>query len=190
MQEMNFLQRLFGHLHTINTHRRIVRSLCFRCGLYKQGLLHDLSKYSFAEFWPSVRYFQGYRSPITYEKSIKGYSDCWLHHKGRNKHHWEYWVDRLSNKTELSTIKMPFNYMLESVCDKIGASKVCKKKDYTIEYPYEFFTNSKEIHVMNPETARQITALLEYLKDNGEEKALEYYKSLYNSYKKDKNFSF
>ena len=90
MEELSFAKRFFGHLHTINQHKFIVMSLCFKCGLIKQGLKHDLSKYSFEEFWPSVRYFQGNRSPITYEKEIKGYSECWLHHKGKNKHHWDH----------------------------------------------------------------------------------------------------
>ena len=186
---MNTFERFIGHFKTITTHRHLVMKLCFKCGLYSQGLKHDLSKYSPSEFISSVRYFQGNRSPITKEKEVKGYSDCWLHHKGRNKHHWEYWIDRLAKEEHLTCIQMPFNYMIESVLDKIAASKVYKKQDYTTDYPYEFFTNSREIHVMNKTTARQIQTLLLYLKENGEEKALAYYKSLYKSFKKDKNFT-
>ena len=181
------MNKLFGHLSTITKHRHLVMSLCFKCSMYKQGLLHDLSKYSPSEFIPSVKYFQGNRSPITYEKEIKGYSECWLHHKGRNKHHWEYWIDR--KEYNYINYEMPFNYLLESVLDKIAASKVYKKKDYTEDYPYNFFTDSYEIKVMNPNNARRIQYLLEYLKDNGEDKTLSYIKELYSNWKKDKKFT-
>ncbi len=184
MQKNNFFKRFIGHLSTINRHRYLVMTTCFKCGMYKQGLLHDLSKYSFAEFIPSVRYFQGYRSPISKEKEEKGYSSCYLHHKGRNKHHWEYWIDRKPKSTELYVFPMPYRYMLESVIDRISASKTYKKKDYNDGEPYEFLIKSKEYSVMNPRTAQQIKELLLYLKENGEEKALAYYKSLY---KKNKN---
>ena len=159
----------------------------FKCGMYKQGLLHDLSKYTPQEFISSVKYFHGDKSPITYEKKELGYSKCWLHHKGRNKHHWEYWTDRVSY--ELVSLEMPFNYMLESVLDKLAASKVYKKNEYTIDYPLDFFMNSYEIKVMNPNTSRQIALLLTYLKDNGETKTLKYIKELYSKWKKDNTFT-
>ena len=54
---------LYDHLHTVNAHRRWVRRYCFKLGLVWQGLIHDLSKYSPTEFWRSVKYYQGYRSP-------------------------------------------------------------------------------------------------------------------------------
>ena len=187
VENISYLKRLFGHLSTIMHHKRLVRSMCFKCGMYKQGILHDLSKYSIQEFWPSVKYFQGNRSPITYEKEIKGYSNCWLHHKGRNKHHWEYWIDR--KQFEIINVQMPMNYMLESVLDKIAASKTYQKEKYVDSYPYEFFTNSYEIKVMNKETAIQIETLLKYLKENGEAKTLIYIKNLYRTWKKDNNFT-
>lgn len=186
MENMSYFSKFRSHLSTINRHRNLVKSMCFKCGMISQGLKHDLSKYSFQEFWPSVRYFQGNRSPITYEKEIKGYSECWLHHKGRNKHHWEYWTDR--KQFNMVAHEMPFNYVLESVLDKIAASKVYKKNNYSIDYPYEFFEKSYEIHVMNQNNAKQIETLLIYLKDNGEEKTLEYIKQLYKKWKKDKSF--
>ena len=158
--------------------------------MIRQGLLHDLSKYSFSEFWPSVRYFQGDRSPIGAEKRDKGYSEAWLHHKGRNKHHWEYWTDRLSESEEYTVLEMPFRYMLESVIDRISASKVYNKDKYTDSEPVRFFLNSKEIKVMHPNTVEQITYLLQYLADHGEEKALAYYKSLYKQHKNDRTISF
>ena len=81
------------HFKTITKHRFLVMKYCFKAGLYWQGLTHDLSKYSPAEFRVGARYFQGDRSPNDIERREKGYSAAWLHHKGRNKHHLEYWID-------------------------------------------------------------------------------------------------
>ena len=87
------MKGFFGHLKTVLKHKTIVCGFCFKCGLYRQGLTHDLSKLSPAEFIPGVRYFSGKRSPNEQERTEKGYSAAWLHHKGRNRHHWEYWTD-------------------------------------------------------------------------------------------------
>lgn len=89
--------KLIKHFITITRHRHKVMRLCFKVGLYKQGLLHDLSKYTPSEFIPGVKYFQGNRSPQAKERELFGYSAAWLHHKGRNKHHFEYWVDSGAN---------------------------------------------------------------------------------------------
>ena len=58
-----------------------------------RGLLHDLSKYSPAEFIPSAKNFVGTRSPNEIEREKQGFSYAWMHHKGRNRHHFEYWTD-------------------------------------------------------------------------------------------------
>ena len=75
------------HLQTINHHKYLVMKECFEVGLYKQGLLHDMSKYSPTEFIESSKYYTGKHSPISEAKRENGYSKAWLHHKGRNKHH-------------------------------------------------------------------------------------------------------
>ena len=82
-----------GHFETITRHKLLVMKYCFECGLYEQGLAHDLSKYSPTEFIPGCIYYQGDHSPNEAERAAKGYTSAWLHHKGRNKHHLEYWID-------------------------------------------------------------------------------------------------
>ena len=77
------------HFRTITRHRHKVIANCFRAGIGWQGLFHDLSKYSPTEFWPGARYYQGTRSPNEIEREKYGYSPAWLHHKGRNRHHFE-----------------------------------------------------------------------------------------------------
>lgn len=186
---MNYIQRLIGHFKTISKHRILVRHMCFKAGLYKQGLLHDLSKYSYKEFHNGVKYYQGYRSPIVKEKELNnGKSIAWEHHINKNKHHWEHWNNEYN--TEMDKIyDLPFNYLLESCIDRISACKVYQKDKYTDASAYEFHINSKESHLMNENNRRRITILLKYVKDNGEEKALKYFKTLYLEYKKDNNFN-
>ena len=189
MENMSLSKRFTGHLSTITRHKLLVQKLCFSCGMYSQGLKHDLSKYSPEEFLAGVKYYQGYRSPIDKEKEEIGYSRGWLHHKGRNKHHWNYWVDVDYKTMRNEALPMPFNYMLESVLDKIAASKIYSKEKYHDGYPADYFLNSPEHQMMHPETVRQIDLLLGYLKEYGEEKALAYYRELYRKWKKDNTFT-
>ena len=183
---MSLSKRFIGHLKTITTHKFLVMKLCFKCGLYMQGLLHDLSKYSPVEFFNGVRYYQGYRSPIDEEKEEIGYSKAWLHHKGRNKHHWEYWLDFNLNGQLIAPLAMPYNYIIESVLDKIAASKVYRGKDYTDDYPLYYFEKGNSKNIMHQYNAKQFKELLSYLAINGEEKALAHYAKLYKDFKNSK----
>ena len=44
------------HFQTITKHKILVMQECFRVGLYRQGLLHDLSKYGWTEFRVGCRH--------------------------------------------------------------------------------------------------------------------------------------
>lgn len=164
---MNF----FRHLRTVNRHRRQVRKLCFKCGLIKQGLFHDLSKYSRAEFNAGVKYYQGNRSPQAKERKALGYSAAWLHHKGRNKHHFEYWTDFADGKKVY--VEMPAKYLAEMVCDRIAASKIYLKDAYTDASPLEYFETKTDREGMHPKTAEKLEYFLKMLKDEGEKKTLK-----------------
>ena len=168
------MNKLWGHFFTITTHKLKVTFLCFRCGLYKQGLLHDLSKYSFIEFFSGVKYFQGNRSPIDKEKEIKGYSLGWLHHKGRNKHHWEYWLD--NGPTGIKALKIPINYVLEMFCDRVIASKIYQKENYQDDSALIYYKNGRDSILIHPNTDQLILHLLTYLSDNGLDKTIAYIK--------------
>ena len=126
--------RAIEHFKTITHHRHLVRQYCFRLGLYYQGLTHDLSKYSPSEFWRGVKYYQGYRSPNDAERRENGVSLAWLHHKGRNRHHFEYWIDYCigdDGKVYMGGCKMPLKYVAEMFCDRIAACKVYQGDKYT-----------------------------------------------------------
>lgn len=160
------------HLKTISQHKWLVLRYCFSIGLYWQGLIHDLSKYSPAEFKIGVKYFKGNRSPNAVERTIKGYSSAWLHHKGRNKHHWEYWIDYAQTETaSLVSIEMPVKYVVEMFCDRVAASKIYRKKNYRDSDPYDYYRRFKDYQLMHPETRLLLEKMLICLKDKGEREA-------------------
>lgn len=145
---VKYMNKFFGHLHTVNKHRFEVFKLCCKVGIPFRGLVHDLSKYSFEEFFESVKYYtDGSDSPLRTSKKINGYSRAWLHHFGRNKHHFEYWYDY---SAPVKTPIIPFKYMLEMICDRIAASKTYYKKDYKNSTPYEYFVSHKDTYELNP----------------------------------------
>ncbi len=180
------LIKFFRHLHTINKHRFIVFKLCCRVGIPWQGLLHDLSKYSPTEFFESIKYYtDGSESPILNCKKNNGYSKAWLHHKGRNKHHSEYWVDLAApNKTPV----IPFKYALEMVCDRIAASKTYKKKKYSDMSPYYYWNKNRDKEMMNKKIQGFLTEVFELLGAYGEKKVInkKYLLNIYNKHVKGK----
>ena len=145
-EEKRLLHNAWHHFLTITHHKLVVMEGCFKVGLFKQGLLHDLSKYSWEEFKTGVKYYQGTRSPNAAEKEEKGYSSAWLHHKGRNKHHFEYWTDvsTAEDHWKIVGVKMPVNYLAEMVMDRIAASKIYQGRNYTDAAPYTYFSRNKE----------------------------------------------
>lgn len=158
----------WGHLHTINHHRRLVWQGCFRMGLYWQGLTHDLSKYAPVEFRTGVRYYQGTRSPNTAEREEKGWSEAWMHHKGRNRHHWEYWTDLDMKTKTYAAVPMPPKYLAEMVADRIAACKTYQGAAYTDASALGYFETSNEARLMHPDTIRNLRYLLTKLRDEGE----------------------
>ena len=166
--------RAWGHLRTITKHKILVGELCFKAGLYKQGLLHDLSKYSPVEFAVGARYFTGNKSPNVAERLEKGVSESWLHHKGRNKHHFEYWMD-VRNKEDMNFRgrPMPTRYVVEMLCDRIAACKVYQGDAYTQASALNYYLAQPEYNsLMHPDTAALLEAMLRMVAELGEDEAL------------------
>ena len=167
--------RALRHFCTITKHKSLVMKECFRVGLYRQGLLHDLSKYSWTEFRVGCRYYQGNRSPNNAEREDRGYSSAWLHHKGRNKHHYEYWIDySLDGTGLLAGMRMPVRYVVGMFLDRIAASKVYKGSRYRDSDPLEYYMNGKAGELMHPETRKLLEKLLHMLAEQGEETTYQY----------------
>lgn len=170
------MNKALSHFITITKHRHQVIRHAYRAGILWRGLLHDLSKYSITEFSVGASHYQGTRSPNEAEREEYGYSKAWLHHKGRNKHHFEYWTDYDYKTKKIIAVQMPRKYVVEMFCDRVAASKIYMKSDYTDRSALEYFMRSKQTRFINKETSDQIEHLLRYLADNGEEKTFAYIK--------------
>ena len=168
--------KAWQHFCTITKHRWKVREGCFRVGLYWQGLTHDLSKYSPTEFRVGARFYQGNRSPNAAEREEKGYSEAWIHHKGRNRHHFEYWTDMNRETRQYESVVMPRRYLVEMVMDRIAACKTYQGDAYTPGSALTYFEKSVEKSLMHDELKRQLMFLLTMLRDQGEEETFRYLK--------------
>ncbi len=173
----------FRHFYTITKHRHRVIAHCFRAGIGFQGLFHDLSKYAPSEFLVGAKYYTGTRSPNEGERTEYGYSKAWMHHKGRNRHHFEYWVDIDPQTKVYAPVKMPLKYVIEMFCDRVAASKIYEKEKYSDDHPYAYFCRSRLIAGIHPETAAFLGKLLCMLKDEGEKKTFAYIRAYRKQHK-------
>ena len=166
--------KAWQHFKTITAHRFRVMKYCLKAGLIFQGLTHDLSKYSWTEFSEGCRYWQGDRSPNARAKEAAGISYAWLHHKGRNKHHFEYWIDYSIDPRGLVGMKMPKKYVAEMVIDRICASKNYQKEKYTDRSALDYYVNGRGMMLIHEESDYLAEYLLTILADRGEEYLIRY----------------
>lgn len=176
------LKNVWKHFKLITHHKWIVFKLCCKIGEPWRGIVHDLSKYSPTEFGESVKYYVGDHSPITEARKDKGYSKAWLHHKGRNRHHVEYWVD---HKAPDPTPVIPYQYAAEMICDKLAAGMIYQGKEWTKEFELKYWeTREKDKLEMNPKIRDFITAVMSEVAEKGIDATLtkKNIKELYKKY--------
>jgi len=163
---MAIKNKAFLHLRKIIQHRKWVRHYCFMIGLYREGITHDLSKFSPAEFLESARFYQGTSSPIDACKKKNGVSVAWLHHRGRNKHHWEYWVDDFQKG--MRPVCMPYRSAAEMLCDFLGAGRAYMGALFTYENEYAWWEEKREVIIVHPAIRMFLDWCFEGLREYGE----------------------
>ncbi|MDO5310200.1 MAG: DUF5662 family protein [Planctomycetia bacterium] len=184
----NYWQRAWAHFKLITKHKSLVFCYCVYAGMPWRGIMHDWSKYSPSEFFESIRYFNGRRSPVGMAREVDGYSYAWLHHKGRNRHHFEFWQDVVSPDGryvtyygEIFPLPMPYPFLLESICDTIAASRAYNGKHFSYQVLYDWWTNKlagpKNMFPDDQEFANQI---YEEMKNDGNCSALRRAKAIYD----------
>ena len=165
----NIFTNTLKHFNLVTRHRWVVFKLCCKAGIPWRGLVHDLSKFSPTEFWESVKYYNGSMSPILFAKRKQGYSKAWLHHKGRNKHHPEYWVDwALPQKA----IIMPYKYAVEMVCDKMAAGIVYNGKDWKQDTQIKYYMKERETSIVHPQIDKFLLEIFTQVSEQGRDKTL------------------
>ena len=170
------IMKAWQHLKTINHHKWLVLCGCFRIGLYWQGLTHDLSKYSLTEFRAGAKYYQGTRSPNAAEREDKGYSEAWMHHKGRNRHHYEYWTDMNRETRQYDAVPMPRRYLAEMVMDRRAACMTYQGKAYRDDSALKYFYRGHETNLMHQQTRRELEYILTMLAEKGEKETFSFIK--------------
>lgn len=170
-----------GHLKTITKHHNLVCGYCIRAGLIRQGLFHDLSKLSPQELFVGMKYYQGTRSPNNAEREATGVSKAWLHHKGRNRHHYEYWIDYdLKSPYGLGGARMPRRYVAEMIFDRVSASRVYLGDKYTDDAPLQYFLKSKDrCWFIHEQTKKEMEHLLRMWSLKGEAYTIRYIRCVY-----------
>ena len=168
--------QVWNHLKTITKHKLLVMEGCFKVGLYWQGITHDLSKYTPTEFLIGAKYFQGTRSPNAAEREDKGYSEAWMHHKGRNRHHYEYWTDMNRTTKLYESVPMPRKYLAEQVMDRRAACIVYQGNAYTDGSALAYFLKSRERELMHPQNRQELHYILTMLQEKGEKETFRYLK--------------
>ena len=178
-KKMSFPKRLFGHIGTVLTHKKHVRHGCFKMGLYRQGIFHDMSKFSPTEFIPSVRYYSGTFSPNATDRVLTGVSTSWLHHKGRNKHHFEYWIDYMpESDPKLAGCRMPLKYVAEMIADRYAACVAYNGEKYTSADPWNYYSKGAYYLTIDDDTRAVLEAALKKMRDEGEDEAFAYVKRM------------
>lgn len=175
------IENAVKHFMTINEHKRYVFWLCLRCGLVWQGITHDLSKFTPTEFFEAVKYYHGDKSPNSYCMKEKGFSEAWLHHKGHNKHHHEYWYDyKAPDKTPM----MPYQYIVELICDNIAASLTYNKKNWDKGFQYIYWTKRSDSFMINDRVKGMVTEAFKEVSEDGIDPVItkKHMKELYNKY--------
>jgi len=175
------LSNIFKHIKLVTKHKWTVFKLCCKIGIPWRGFMHDWSKFSKEEFIESIKYYDGTKSPIVVCKKENGYSKAWLHHKGRNKHHPEYWIDMsLPEKTVI----MPYQYAAEMICDKIAAGIVYSGKNWTDDFELKYYMDERKTMLVHPQIDKFVIAVLTELAEKGLKKTLtkENIKNLYEKY--------
>ena len=175
------VSNIFKHIKLVLKHKHVVFKLCCKVGILWRGFMHDWSKFSPEEFLESIKYYDGHKSPIKVCKQINGYSKAWLHHKGRNKHHPDYWIDySLPEKT----VVMPYKYAAEMICDKLAAGIVYSGKDWKNNTQINYYMKERETSLIHPKIDKFMIEIFTQVSENGLEKTLtrENVKEIYNKY--------
>lgn len=168
------MKNLIKHLKIVSTHRKFVRKACFKMRIPLHGFLHDLSKYSITELL-ICKYYTGTRSPHQNARSMLGYSPSWIHHYHTNKHHYQFWWDE-DEEGNIIPMKMPYDYVIESFCDMLGASKAYNLDEWQPKMLLNYWeTMCVGKRIMHEDSTKLVDLLIRKLNELGEKDFFAWY---------------
>ena len=130
----SFRKTYWPYLGYVVRHKWYVGVACAKAGLWREAILHDLSKLLPDEFGPYARNFYGCEAAEALREGarLKGYyhkpgansefDAAWLRHQHRNPHHWQHWL-LVQDDDPTMALEMPRRKAVEMVCDWRGAGK-------------------------------------------------------------------
>lgn len=128
------------------------------------GMAHDESKTKPDEYEAYDAYFYGgNRSYMV----VQAFNKAWLLHIHRNPHHWQHWILINDEPNEGETlIEMPYNYILEMICDWWAFSWA--KGDLT--EIFKWYEEHKDYIKLHPASRRAVEINLRMIKEKLEGK--------------------
>lgn len=159
------MNKYIQHLYTIGIHKWYVFKVCKDLNILWRGITHDMSKFSYQEFIPSARYFHKGVSPLKVMKIKDGYCLAWNHHKGVNRHHWEWWLD--CTEGNLYSICPEWKDILEMFADWVGAGIAYNSGKFYQEEPLNYLLLRKDLNFMHPLLLNCSLAFLSAMADRG-----------------------
>ena len=157
-------EKLFKHLKTVMIHKYYVFKYMTMCGMPLEGLIHDVSKLSPSELFTNAKYYEDGISPIDVQRRELGYAKAWFHHKGRNPHHYEYWMDKFDDGCY--TTRMPFRYAIEAICDSMAANKAYLKEKGNAESLFSWWNKVKQKTARHPDNVKFCNVVYSKIYDN------------------------
>ena len=129
---------------------------------------HDASKNEPDEYDAYDQYFYGNNRSY---QVVQNFNRAWLLHIHRNPHHWQHWV--LINddpKEGVVALDMPYNYILEMICDWWAFS--WQKGDLTEIFGW--YDEHKDYINLSPKTQRTVEGILEKIRDRLSEELMHH----------------
>lgn len=175
-------KNILRHIKLVLKHKWLVFKFACKIGIPWRGFMHDWSKFSPTEFGESINYYMGTHSPVTEARRQNGYSKAWVHHVGKNKHHYQYWVDWNSNGP--MPVVMPYKYVAEMICDKLSAGIVYSGRNYNDSEPIKYYEKERKTAVIHESVDKVLLEVFTQIENKGIKKTLKRknLKSIYNKY--------
>lgn len=127
------------------------------------GFAHDESKSSQEEYDAYDAYFYGGNRSYSV---VQNFNKAWLHHIHNNPHHWQHWVLINDDPGEgIVLLEMPYNYVLEMVCDWWAFSW----SKGNLSEIFKWYDEHKEYMRLNPKTRSIVENILAKIKEKVEE---------------------
>lgn len=154
------------YLSYVLRHKWFVFVAACKLGIPWRGLVHDLSKFSPAEWFPYVEHFHGkkakaWRDNTGYYKPTDtgdpAFDVAWLHHANHNDHHWQYWTQVEDDQKSVKVHPMPDARRREMLADWRGAGRAQGKPD-----TLAWYTKNRDKMLLHPDTRAWIEEQLGY----------------------------